>query len=137
LTYLLDTNVMSEIRKQSRDPGVAVWLESVDPIDLFLSVLVVGEIAQGIARLERRGDPRQASVFEHWLAELKQGFDRRILPISTAIAERFGRLNGTRPLPFVDGLLAATAIEHDITLVTRDTAGLADTGVRLLDPWAD
>jgi toxin FitB len=135
LTYLLDTNVLSEIRKERRDPAVAAWLDGVDPLDLFLSVLVVSEIAQGIARLERRGDSRQASVFERWLAELKLGFGRRILPISTAIAERFGRLDGTRPVPFVDGLLAATAIEHDLTLVTRDTS-MAGTGVRLLDPWS-
>jgi toxin FitB len=133
--YLLDTNVVSEIRKRRRDPAVGAWFADVDPGELFLSSLVIGELAFGIALLERRGDVKQASQYARWLAELKETFGARILGVSTSIAERWGRLIAARPLPFVDGLLAATALEHDLTLVTRDAA-VAGTGVRLLDPWA-
>lgn len=135
MSYLLDTNVVSEFRKRERDAAFSAWFEQVDQNELVLSALVIGEIAGGVARLELRRDARQASLVERWLAEVKDAFSDRILPVSTAIAERWGRLQAVRPLPFVDGLLAATALEHDLTLVTRDAA-VADTGVRLLDPWA-
>lgn len=134
MSYLLDTNVVSEFRRARRAPAVDNWFGQVEPNDLYVSVLVVGEIAHGVARLERRGDVPQAASLERWLEELKRAFSERILPVSTTIAERWGRLNAVRPLPFVDGLLAATALEHDLTLVTRDAA-VAGTGVRLLDPW--
>jgi toxin FitB len=134
LTYLLDTNVVSEFRKKQRDAPFDAWFEHVDRDELFLSALVIGEIANGIARLELRRDARQASLVERWLNELKHRFAGRILPISAAVAERWGRLHAVKPLPFVDGLLAATALEHDLTLVTRDVA-VAGTGVRLLNPW--
>ena len=134
MSYLLDTNVVSEFRRPRRAPAVDNWFGQVEPNDLYVSVLVVGEIAHGVARLERRGDVPQAASLERWLEELKRAFSERILPVSTRIAERWGRLNAVRPLPFVDGLLAATALEHDLTLVTRDAA-VAGTGVRLLDPW--
>jgi toxin FitB len=107
----------------------------VDSSDLYLSVLVVGEIRHGIERLRRRGDGRQAAVFDAWLAVLEAEFADRLLPISASVAESWGRLTAAQPLPVVDGLLAATAIEHDLTLVTRDTRTLDGTGVRLLDPW--
>jgi hypothetical protein len=132
---LLDTNVVYEFRKRERDAAFSAWFEQVDQNELVLSALVIGEIAGGVARLELRRDARQASLVERWLAEVKDAFSDRILPVSTAIAERWGRLQAVRPLPFVDGLLAATALEYDLTLVTRDAA-VADTDVRLLDPWA-
>ena len=135
MSYLLDTNVVSELRKPNRDRRVASWFEQVESSDLYLSVLVAGEVRQGIERLRRRGDADQASVFEQWLAELKEGFADRLLPISTVVAERWGQLNAVKPLPVIDGLLAATAIEHDLTLVTREGRGLASSGARLLDPW--
>jgi hypothetical protein len=132
---LLDTNVVSELGKTRRDPAVDTWFKQADAGDLYLSALVIGEVAHGIARLDRRGDVDQAARLERWLRELKHAFSERTLPISSTIAERWGRLNAVRTLPFVDGLLAATALEHDFTLVTRDAA-VAGTGVRLLDPWA-
>ena len=135
MTYLLDTNVVSEFRRPRHDAAFDAWFSQVDRNELFLSALVIGEIANGIARLELRRDARQASLLERWLTELKQTFAERVLPVSTAVAERWGRLNAARPLPPVDGLLAATALEHDLTLVTRDAA-VAGTGVRLLDPWS-
>jgi toxin FitB len=135
VTYLLDTNVVSEIRKAEPDPGVAEWFTATASEELYLSVLVVGEIRQGIERLRGRRDSEQADRFERWLDGLKATFGDRLLPVSVAVAERWGRFNAVRPLPVVDGLLAATAMEHDLTLVTRDIRGLRSTGVELLDPW--
>lgn len=136
MSFLLDTNVVSEIRKPNRNAGVSAWFEGVDSGDLYLSVLVVGEIRQGIERLRRR-NPKQSDVFERWLTVLKKDFDERLLPVSSSVAERWGLLNSVRPLPVVDGLLAATAIEHDLTLVTRDDRTLAESGARLLNPWQE
>jgi len=135
LSYLLDTNVVSEIRKPQRNASVAAWFDEVDSSELYLSVLVVGEIRQGIERLRRRRDEKQADVIDDWVRELKASFADRLLPVSLRVAERWGRLNAARPLPVVDGLLAATALEHDLTLVTRERRGFADSGARLLDPW--
>ena len=136
MSFLLDTNVVSEIQKKAPDRGVATWFASVPADKLFLSVLVVGEIRQGIARLARR-DPAQAESFEHWLSRLTDGYGDRIVPITVRIAEAWGRLNVPDPVPVVDGLLAATALVHDWTLVTRNVNDVTSTGVRLLDPFAD
>jgi toxin FitB len=136
VSFLLDTDVVSEIRKKAPDRGVATWFASVPADKLFLSVLVVGEIRQGIARLVRR-DPAQAEIFERWLSQLVDGYGDRIVPITVRIAEAWGRLNVPDPVPVVDGLLAATALVHEWTLVTRNVNDVASTGVRLLDPFAD
>jgi predicted nucleic acid-binding protein len=135
LSFLLDTHVVSEIRKTRGDANVVRWYSDLRDEELNLSVLVVGEVSQGIERLRRRGDFEQAQVFDFWLSALQEQFRERLLPISTPIAERWGKLNAVKPLPPIDGLMAATAIEHDLTLVTRDTASLTGCGVRLLDPW--
>src|SRR5207244_1886286 len=95
-----------------------------------------GEIRQGIERLRRR-DRRQAADLERWLGMLRQEFEERILPVTTAVAEAWGRLTAPGPLPPVDGLLAATALTHGLTLVTRDTARLERTGIPLLNPWTE
>lgn len=134
MSYLLDTNVISEVRRSSPDHGVASWFEQAAGEDLFLSVLTVGEIRQGIERLRAR-DPEQADMFERWLELLHRDFRDRLLPISTAVAEAWGRLNAPSPLPVIDSLLAATALVHGLTFVTRDTSKLEKTGVPLLDPW--
>jgi len=136
VSFLLDTNVVSEIQKKAPDRGVATWFASVPADKLFLSVLVVGEIRQGITRLVRR-DPAQAEIFERWLSQLVDGYGDRIVPITVRIAEAWGRLNVPDPVPVVDGLLAATALVHDWTLVTRNFNDVTSTGVRLLDPFAD
>lgn len=135
MTFLLDTNVISEARKPAGDANVRAWLTSVRGTDLYLSVLVVGEVRQGITRLRRR-DPVQAAVYEAWLTRLHQHYAGRILPITAEIAEEWGRLNVPDPLPVIDGLLAATARVHGLTLVTRNTADLARSGVRMLNPFA-
>ena len=134
MSFLLDTNVLSEARKPAGDANVKAWIQSVSGADLHLSVLVVGEIRQGIERLRRR-DPLQADVYERWLATLGRDYADRIIPITAAIAEEWGRLNVPHPLPTIDGLLAATAIVMDLTLVTRNTADVASTGVALLNPF--
>ncbi len=135
MSFLLDTNVLSEARKPAGDANVRAWLASVRGTDLYLSVLVVGEIRQGIERLRRR-DPAQAAVYETWLATLRRDYADRILPVTADIAEAWGRLNVPDPVPVVDGLLAATAQVRDLTLVTRNIADLARTSVRLLNPFA-
>lgn len=135
MSYLLDTNVISEIRKPKPDDGVAAWFAETQSHDLYLSVLVVGEVRQGIERLRNRRDRRQANLFERWLVVLKEEFADRVLPVSIAIAERWGLLNARQPLPVIDGLLAATAIEHDLVFVTRDSGPFATSGARLLSPW--
>lgn len=132
--YLLDTNVVSEVRRPRPDPGVLRWLEAARGDDLFLSVLTIGEIRLGIVRLERR-DPARAEALEAWLAGLESGYADRILPVTVAVARRWAVLSAERPLPVVDALLAATAAEHDATLVTRNVADLAGVDVPLLDPF--
>jgi toxin FitB len=134
MSFLLDTNVVSEARKQSPDSKVRVWLASVPEPELYLSVLVVGEIRQGIERLRRR-DPVRAAPYETWLSALLHGFSDRLVPVTAEICEEWGRLNVPDPLPVVDGLMAATAKVMDWTFVTRDAGHLAGTGVRLLNPF--
>jgi len=135
VSYLLDTNVISEVRKANGNADVRAWFASVPGHELYLSVLVVGEIRQGIERLARR-DPPQAAALERWLGQLRGRYADRILPVTTAVAEVWGRMNVPDPLPAVDGLLAATASVHGLTLVTRNTADVERTGVKVLNPFA-
>jgi toxin FitB len=134
VSFLLDTNVVSEILKQAPDPGVAKWFASVPADRLFLSVLVVGEVRLGIERLARR-DAAQAEIFEQWLSQLVDGYGDRLIPVTERIAQAWGRLNVPDPLPVVDGLMAATALVNDWTLVTRNVSDVRSTGVRLLNPF--
>jgi toxin FitB len=134
VAFLLDTNVVSEARRRSPNPSVRAWLASVPEAELYLSVLVVGEIRQGIERLRRR-DPAQAAPYETWLSALLGGFADRLVPVTADVCEEWGRLNVPDPLPAVDGLMAATAKVRGWTFVTRNVAGLARTDVRLLDPF--
>ncbi|MBS3934249.1 MAG: type II toxin-antitoxin system VapC family toxin [Truepera sp.] len=135
MSYLLDTNVLSEARKSRGDAGVKTWFASVKGYELFISVLVIGEIRQGIERLRPR-DPVQAQVFESWLETLKRDYRERILPITVAVGEAWGSLNAAGPLPVIDGLLAATAQVHGLTLVTRNVIDLERTGVSVLNPFS-
>lgn len=133
--FLIDTNILSEIQKGDRaDAGVKAWYANCNPDDLFLSVLVVGEIRQGIERLKRR-DPVQAERLEHRLADIISIMQGRILAITESIAQRWGNINSPDPLPVIDGLLAATALEHGLTLVTRNVRDVKRSGVVLLNPF--
>jgi toxin FitB len=131
--YLLDTNVVDELRKRDPDPRVAAWFDTVSPDDVHLSVLVVGEIRQRIERLRRR-DPKQAAVYDGWLDELLVGYVGRFAPIDMEVAEEWGRLRRERSLPQLPGLLAATARVHKWTLVTRNV-GDYPPDVALLNPF--
>jgi hypothetical protein len=135
VSFLLDTNVISELRKRQPDPNVRTWLASVAGSDLFISVLVIGEIRQGIERLRPR-DANRAAVYEAWLVVLRRDYRDRVLPITAEISEQWGRFNAHRPISVVDGLTAATAGVHDLTLVTRNVADVSGTGVRLLNPFS-
>ncbi len=135
MKYLVDTNVISEIRKGTRcNPGVSVWYATVVDEDLCLSVLVLGEIRKGVELLRSR-DPQQAQVLEAWLDTVAEAFGERALPIEAAVAEEWGRLNAVRPIPVIDGLLAATAKVHSLTLVTRNEADVAGLGAAVLNPF--
>jgi predicted nucleic acid-binding protein len=117
------------------DARVLAWFAEIDASELFVSVLSLGEIRNGVERLRRRGDARQAEVVEEWFDHLKSDFADRFVTITHQVAERWGALNAELPRPTVDGLLAATALEHDLTFVTRDTRSVETTGVRVLNPW--
>jgi hypothetical protein len=133
--YLVDTNVISEIRKGARgNPGVVAWYATVTDEDLCLSVLVLGEIRKGV-ELKRRRDPAQADLLEAWLDQIKIAFGDRALPVDATIFEAWGRMAAVRSVPVIDGLLAATAKVHDLTLVTRNEADVADLGARILNPF--
>jgi predicted nucleic acid-binding protein len=134
VTFLLDTNVVSEIRKPRPDTNVQAWLASVPEADLYLSVLVVGEIRQGVERLRRR-DPARVAPYEVWLSELVRQFADRLVPITAEVCEEWGRLNVPDPRPVVDGLMAATAKVRGWTFVTRNVADLTRADVRLLNPF--
>ena len=137
MAFLIDTNILSGVQKGERaDPGVRDWYAGVDPSDLHLSVLVIGEVRQGVERLRRR-DPVQAERLEQRLLAVTTAFSERILPISAAVAERWGRNNVPDSLPVIDGLLAATAQEHGLTLVTRNVRDVERCGVSLLNPFSD
>jgi hypothetical protein len=133
LTFLLDTNVISEVRR-NRDPQVRAWAKAVDDVDLYLSVMTLGEIRKATELLRGR-DPRQADVFAGWLDELHRLFADRIMPIDARIAEAWGRLNATTPRNTVDSLIAATAGVHGLTVVTRNIGAFDGCGVSLLNPW--
>jgi toxin FitB len=133
LSFLLDTNVVSEIRR-GRDPHVRAWANGVEDIDLHVSVMTLGEIRKGVELLRSR-DPVQADVFANWLGELHTRFAERIVPIDAAVAEEWGRLNAAAPRNSVDSLIAASARVRGLTVVTRNTGDFADCGVPLSNPW--
>jgi predicted nucleic acid-binding protein len=133
--YLVDTNVLSEVRKGSRcDESVASWWSSVSQDDIFISILTIGEIRKGIERARRR-DAHFAISLEKWLLLVIRNYRDRILTIDIDVAEEWGRLNVPDPLPVIDGLLAATAKVHGLILVTRNVSDIARTGVDSLNPW--
>jgi predicted nucleic acid-binding protein len=134
MTYLLDTNVVSELRKRHPDPHVLAWYGAVASADLFISVLTIGEIRLGIERL-RRKDAAQADLLEQWLRGLQVAYADHIVEVDIAAADQWGRLNVPDPLPVIDGLLAASARARGWTMVTRNTADLARCGVPVINPF--
>ena len=134
MTYLLDTNIVSELRKRDPNPRVVAWYGTVTSAQLFLSVLTLGEIRMGIERLRRRDNAR-ADLLEQWLHGLGVAYRDHLINVDTDIAEEWGRLNVPDQLPIIDGLLAATAKVRGWTLVTRNVADLTRSGVSRLNPF--
>lgn len=135
MSYLIDTNIISEVRKGPRcDRQVAAWYASIADEDLFLSTLVLGEIRKGV-ELARSRDPDKAAALERWLGQVEAAFGGRVLGIDNAVADQWGRLSAIRPLPVIDGLLAATAMTNGLTLVTRNDRDIAGLGATVLNPF--
>jgi predicted nucleic acid-binding protein len=134
--YLLDTNVVSELRRGERaDPRVRAWAAALPEAAAFLSVVTLLEIERGILLVERR-DAEQARCLRRWLEKrVLAEFDGRIIPVDTAVARRCAALHVPDPRPASDALIAATAMVHRLTVVTRNVADFSATGVQLLDPW--
>jgi predicted nucleic acid-binding protein len=134
---LIDTNVISELRKRERaDRSVRDWFDRERATEMWLSVLTVGELRRGVALIERR-DPDGGASIGAWLDSVVADYEDRILPITERIAERWALITVPHPLPVVDALLAATALEHDLVLVTRNTEDVERSGVRLVNPFLD
>ena len=135
MTYLLDTNVVSELRKGAKaDPAVVSWAKSTANDRHHLSVLTLGEIRKGIETRRRRAVD-QAEVLEAWLIRMSSDYAEDILPITPEIADEWGRLNSIRSMPVIDGLLAATALSHGLTLATRNIRDFGDTGISWVNPF--
>jgi predicted nucleic acid-binding protein len=135
MSFLIDTNIISEVRKGPRcDLAVAQWFEAVAEADLYLSVLVLGEIRKGIEQVRPKA-PDRADGLEAWLSALTTGFSSRILPVDRAVTDAWGRMSAVRTVPVIDGLMVATALVHDMTLVTRNEADVAELGARVLNPF--
>ena len=137
MSYLIDTNVLSELRRKAPDARVVHWFSQRPAGTLYLSVLTLGELRKGI---EAMPDPPRRLVLLDWLeTELPAFFSGRILPIDAAVADRWGRMvaHAGRPLPAIDSLLAATALQHEMILVTRNLRDMQGLGVQARSPWDD
>jgi hypothetical protein len=133
--WLVDTNVLSELRKKTRcDPGVLSWAEGASGESMYTSVLVIGEIRRGVDRVARK-DPTQGRVLSKWLDQVRIAFAGRTLEITEQIAEEWGRLDASAPRPVVDALMAATAKVHGLTMVTRNTTDFAAMGIDVHGPF--
>jgi toxin FitB len=135
---LLDTNVVSELRKVTlgkADPNVAKWSKTLDTADLFISTVTIYELEIGVLLVERR-DPLQGALFREWLdSQVLSAFDGCILPLDVAVARRAAKLHVPNPQPINDAFIAATALVHGMTVATRNLADFATMGVPLLNPW--
>jgi toxin FitB len=130
--YLIDTNIVSEARRGTKE--AVSWLRSVDPLSVFLSVVTLGEVMRGVV-LKQKSDPRAAARLTEWLQKLRHDHADRILPITDQIAVEWGRLSALRPRGDADGLIAASAIVHDLIIVTRNVGDFNDTKASVIDPW--
>ena len=136
MSYLVDTNVLSELGRKSANPGVVDWFAQRPATTLYLSVLTLGEIRKGI---EGDIDAAHRQLLLDWLeTDLPAFFTGRVLPVDAAVADRWGRLVATagRSLPAIDSLLAATALEHDLVLITRNVKDFAGLPVEIFNPWS-
>jgi len=134
VNYLLDTNVVSELRRPKAHAGLIEWFDDQPAQALFLSIVTVGEIRQGIEQLRSR-DAKQANLLNRWLGGLAQFYEDRLLFVDGSVADEWGRLRARRSVPVMDALIAATARVHGLTLVTRNVRDFANLGVPLLNPF--
>ena len=135
MSYLIDTKIISEVRKGARcNVHVSAWYASVADEDIFLSTLVLGEIRKGV-ELARPRDAGKAAALERWLREVEVAFDGRVFGIDNAVSDQWGRMCAIRPIPVIDGLLAATAATHNLTLVTRNDRDVDGLGATVLNPF--
>ena len=135
MSYLIDTNIISEVRKGDRcDAKVSEWYASIADEDLFLSTLVLGEIRKGV-ELARPRDAGKATALERWLRDVEAAFGGRVLGIDNAVSDQWGRMSAIRTIPVIDGLLAATAVTNGLTLVTRNDRDIAGLGATALNPF--
>lgn len=135
MTYLIDTNVISEIRKGDRcNPAVAAWYAAIEDSDVYLSVLVLGEIRKGIERARLKDEPR-ARALDAWLLMVQRSFADRVLPVDRAVADEWGRMSAKRTVPSIDALLAATAKVHGMILATRNSADVVGLGADIFNPF--
>ena len=135
MNYLIDTNVLTELRKRDRaNAHVVDWFHKRDASELFLSVLTIGELRRGVERVRRR-DPSSALALDKWLDQTVRGFRDRIIGVDRGIAQRWGRLGIPDPVPDVDGLIAATALERDLVVVSRNTKHISVTTARHINPF--
>jgi len=136
--FVLDTNVISELRKAKAgkaDPNVAKWAASLSPASLFLSAITIMELEAGVLLAERR-DPKQGALLRSWLDNhVLPAFADRVLPVDVVVARRCARLHVPDPRSDRDALIAAAALVHGMTVVTRNVADFEPTGVRILNPW--
>jgi len=132
--YLLDTVVLSELRRRERDPGLVSWIAKQRPTDLFLSVVTIGEIERGIV-LQQTKNAHFATTLSAWLDKTMHLYADRILQIDTAVARRWGRLSAEIGNDGADLLIAATAQEHGLTVITRNLRHFVPTGIAALNPW--
>jgi predicted nucleic acid-binding protein len=135
VSYLIDTNIISEVRKGERcDARVSAWYASIADEELFLSTLVLGEIRKGV-ELVRARDAGKAAALERWLRQIEAAFDGRVLGVDNAVSDQWGRMSAIRPIPVIDGLLAATAVTNALTLVTRNDRDVTGLGAMVLNPF--
>jgi toxin FitB len=139
VSYLIDTNVISELVRPKPDVAVLEWFASTPDDALFLSVLTLGEIRKGVEKLTSAEDTQRREKLRLWLEhDLRDWFGPRILPIGPDVADHWGRLlaRAGRPVPAIDSLLAATALHHDLRLVTRNIKDFDYAGLEVINPWA-
>ena len=134
MPYLLDTDILSAIRRKQRDPNLKEWLRSIQSADVYLSVVTIGEVERGITR-QRRNNPKFAEDLESWLDTILLRYEQRILPLSVSIARRWGQLSGELGHTSADLMIAATALEHNLTVATRNTRHFEPTQVHLINPY--
>jgi len=135
MSYLIDTNIISEVRKGEHcDMRVSAWYASIRDEELFLSALVLGELRKGV-ELARRRDAGNAAALERWLRDVENAFEGRVLGIDNAVSDQWGRMSAIRPVPVIDGLLAAIALVNGLTLATRNDRDVAGLGATVLNPF--